>query len=144
MSQRRPPRHRGFTLMEVLLVLVILVILGSMAVGLFMGTRERANIDSATIQIGMIETSVDLYQLHMNAYPSSLDDLMQAPADAANPTKWSGPYLRKAIPVDPWGNEYQFAAPGKNNQNSYDFWSYGPDGTDGTEDDIGNWESSLL
>ncbi len=144
MLRRRRPRHRGFTLMEVLLVMVILVILGSMAVGFFMGTRERANIDAASIQIGMIETSVDLYQLHMNAYPSSLDDLMRAPTDAANPNKWGGPYLRKAMPLDPWGKAYQFAAPGKNNQSTYDFWSRGPDGADGTEDDIGNWESSSL
>ena len=142
MVLRRPPQRRGFTLMEVLLVLVILVILGSLAVGIFQGTREGANIDAATAQISLIESAIDLYQLHMNAYPSSLQDLVQSPADAANPNKWRGPYLKRNITLDPWGNEYQLVAPGQHNQNTYDFWSYGPDGADGTEDDIGNWESS--
>lgn len=143
MLQCRRPRRRGFTLMEVLLVMVILVILGSLAVGVFTGTRDRANIDAATAQIGLIKSQIDLYNLNMNAYPSTLDDLLNVPSEAANPKKWAGPYI-EALRPDPWGNEYQFAAPGEHNPNSFDFWSYGPDGTDGTEDDIGNWESSSL
>ena len=144
MTQRRPPRRRGFTLMEVLLVLVILVILGSLVVGIFQGTREGANIDAATAQISVIEHSIDLFQLHMNEYPTSIDDLVDPPADAANPNKWRGPYLKRNVRLDPWGNDYQFVSPGKHNQNTYDFWSYGPDGADGTEDDIGNWETNTL
>ena len=144
MTQRRPPRHRGFTLMEVLLVLVILVILGSLVVNVFLGTGEQAKIKAATAQTSLVETAVDLYHLDMSEYPNTLEDLALSPTDVANPNKWGGPYVKRRVSLDPWGNEYQFVAPGQHNQNTYDFWSYGPDGADGTEDDIGNWESNTL
>jgi general secretion pathway protein G len=68
-----------------------------------------------------------------------LSALMTPPGDLANPAKWKGPYLEKAIPADPWGRPFQYAAPGKHNPQSFDVWSLGPDGADGTEDDVGNW-----
>jgi general secretion pathway protein G len=54
--------------------------------------------------------------------------------------KWNGPYREKAVPSDPWGRQYQYASPGRHNTDSYDVWSLGPDGADGTDDDIGNWQ----
>lgn len=146
-SGRRVPRpmregSTGFTLMEVLLVLVILVILGSFAVNIFSGTRNKANIDAAKTQVSLVDNAARLYQVHMNRYPESLDDLLQRPADAANATEWGGPYLQKRVPPDPWGNPYRYLAPGKRSPDAFDVWSLGPDGVDGTEDDIGNWESS--
>ena len=133
-------RRQGFTLIEVLLVLVILVILGSFAVTIFTGTQEKAKLDQARAQIGLVEKAAQFYQLHMSEYPGTLEDLTNPPADARNPDKWHGPYLQKQIPLDPWGNQYLYACPGRHNPASFDVWSAGPDMVDGTEDDIGNWE----
>jgi general secretion pathway protein G len=141
MSQRKP-RHRtraGFTLIEVLLVLIILVIIGSLAVNVFTGTQDRASINAAKSNVAPVRTAIDLYKLDMNKYPTKLSDLWEKPSDATQGDKWNGPYLEKLKP-DPWGNEYQYTAQGKKNTNKYDFWSNGPDGQTGTDDDIGNWE----
>lgn len=132
--------REAFTLIEVLMVLVILVILGSFAVTIFTGTQDKAKIDQAKTQISIVESAARLYQLHMNSYPGTLEDLVTAPADARNPAKWGGPYLEKRVPLDPWDNEYRYAYPGKRNPEKFDIWSSGPDTTDGTDDDIGNWE----
>jgi general secretion pathway protein G len=129
----------GFTLIEVLLVLIILVILASLAVNQFGGVKERANIDAAKSQVGLVKSSIDMYRLHTNKYPSKIDELWEEPGDSSLADKWSGPYLEK-LKEDPWGNEYQYTAEGKKNSGKYDFWSNGPDGKSGTEDDIGNWE----
>lgn len=131
---------RGFTLMEVLLVLVILVVLGSMAVGVFSGTQERALKDAARSQIGIFERAVDIYKHHTKEYPKNLEDLAKRPSGDIG-DRWEGPYI-KGAKKDPWENPYQFAAPGKKNPDTFDIWSTGPDGRDGTDDDIGNWETS--
>lgn len=136
---RKHDRRQGFTLMEVLLVLMILVVLASMAVTIFGGTQEQALKDAAKGQIGVFKTAISTYQLYAKSYPSSLKDLVDKPSDSKLAEKWHGPYLDR-MPVDPWENEYKIAAPGKHNTESYDVWSIGPDGQDGTADDIGNWE----
>ena len=133
-------RRDGFTLMEVLLVLIILVVLAALSVGVFTGTRKKANEQATRAQIGALETPIDTFQMHCNQYPNSLADLRQSPSDAAMAKNWGGPYLKKAVGVDPWGNPYQYLTPGKHNTDTYDIWSHGPNGQDGTEDDIGNWE----
>lgn len=139
-----PRRERsGFTLMEVLLVLVILVILASLAVNTYSGVQNRALRDAAKSKIGMIASQIDTYQLHMRNYPGSLQDLVNKPSDARAAERWSGPYLKEASAVnDPWDNEMKYAAPGKHNADTYDIWSAGPDGQDGTGDDIGNWNNT--
>ena len=134
--------HRiGFTLIEVLLVLIILVILGSLAVSVFTGTQDKANINAAKAQIGLVSEPINRYRLDMNKYPQSLKDLWEEPSDSTLAEKWAGPYV-KELKNDPWGNPYQYSAEGKKNDNEFDFWSSGPDGRSGTDDDIGNWESS--
>ena len=123
--------------MEVLLVLVILVILGSMA-GIFIrGARNRAMIDAARTQIGMFEGAIDMYELHMLSFPSSSEGLqsLRQPPGGSDSTRWAGPYLEKEVPPDPWGNPYQYQLVDTEN---YRLWSYGPDGVDQTEDDITN------
>jgi len=138
----RNDRH-GFTLMEVLLVLVILVILASLAVSTYSGVQNRALRDAAKSKVGLIAGQVDTYQLHMRKYPGTLQDLIDRPSDAAAAENWSGPYLKESGALrDPWNNDFKFATPGKHNPNSYDIWSVGPDGQDGTDDDIGNWQKS--
>ena len=135
----RAGRRAGFTLIEVLLVLVILVILGSLAVTAYGPMRKKANIDAAKAAVSMFETPLEAYHLHMDAYPPSLDALRSPPGDAGS--NWSGPYVKTEIPLDPWRQPYRYESPGRHNPVSYDLWSAGPDGVDGTADDIGNWAS---
>lgn len=134
-SHRRRPRRHGFTLMEVLLVLVILVILGSMA-GIFIrGAQKKARIDAARSQIGIFENAIKLYELNMMQYPSSSEGLQALRNASADSTNWTGPYLDREVPPDPWNNPYQYQL---ENTEVYRIWSFGPDGVDGTEDDISN------
>ena len=130
----------AFTLIEVLLVLVILVILGSLATNVFIGTQDTANINAAKAQMGIITDPMNRYRLDMNKFPSKLEDLWEEPSDSELRDRWSGPYVEK-LKDDPWHNPYQYLAEGKKNTNKYDFWSNGPDGQSGTDDDIGNWEN---
>jgi general secretion pathway protein G len=143
-NQRRRDDRRlaaGFTLMEVMLVLVILVILASMAVNTFWGAQERADHNAAATQVGFYARALDRYRLDMKKYPGSLQELLTKPNDAATANRWGGPYMDK-IAQDPWYKDYHYVSPGKHNPDSFDVWSSGPDGQDGTADDIGNWTSS--
>jgi len=140
-----PPsrRRRGFTLMEVLLVLVILVALASMAVLAYRPIQEKADIQNAKIQVGNLCGALDLWYQDFKSYPDPnewtvLLTAKDVPA-GVNERKWNGPYLKTAVPLDPWGNPYIFKSPGDYNPRSYDVFSAGPDQTEGTEDDIGNW-----
>jgi general secretion pathway protein G len=128
----------GFTLMEVLLVLVILVVLASMAVSIFSGTQDQAMKDAAKGQVGIFKGAVNLYKFHTKNLPGSLNDLVNKPGDTKAAERWAGPYLDR-VPLDPWDRDYKFVAPGKHNADSFDIYSVGPDGNDGTDDDIGNW-----
>jgi general secretion pathway protein G len=131
----------AFTLIEVLLVLIILVVIFSIVTPKLFGTKEKADIDATKVQIGAMQSAFDLYRLHTNRYPVQLEDLWKEPSDAALAEKWGGPYLDQLKP-DPWGNPYQYSAEGKHNPDKYDLWSYGPDGQNGSDDDIGNWDKS--
>jgi general secretion pathway protein G len=140
----RKDRRRGFTLMEVLLVLVILAVLGSLAALSYDAIRRRADLNAAKSQIGLFKTPIQMYQMAIGSFPTTaqgLDSLRAAPGDLPNPAKWDGPYLDKEVPLDPWDKPYQYASPGSHNPDGYDVWSSGPDGVNGTDDDIGNWES---
>ncbi len=148
-KMRKPCRRRrgGFTLVEVLLVLVILVILVSLVVGTYTKAQKKARVNSARTQIGLFEQPIEMFYLDVNFYPSTqqgLDALNQQPGDLANPARWDGPYLKKRVPLDPWDMPYQYECPGKFNVNSFDIWSFGPDTSDGTDDDIGNWEMEAV
>jgi general secretion pathway protein G len=140
--QAPQPSRTGFTLMEVLLVLVILVVLASMAVTIFGGTQEQAMKDAAKGQVGIFKSAINLYKFHTKSYPESLEGLISRPGDAKLAERWAGPYIDATkVPLDPWDRPYKFAAPGKHNTDTFDVWSVGPDGQDGSDDDIGNWET---
>jgi general secretion pathway protein G len=143
-SARRRTRagvRRGFTLIEVLLVLIILVVIGSLVAPNIFGIQDQADRTAAKAQIGPVKTAIRMYKLNMGTYPASLDDLFEKPTDADQAEKWgTEPYLEEKLPPDPWGNDYQYAQPGEHNTDGFDFWSNGPDGESGTDDDIGNWE----
>lgn len=133
----------AFTLMELLLVMAILVILLGLVAPRFMGTQKKANINAAKSQIGLFKPALDMYATDLNTYPATeqgLVSLVEVPSDLENPKKWTGPYLDK-LPKDPWGNDYQYAYPPSNGKKDFpDIWSLGPDGEDGTDDDITNWD----
>ena len=141
-SDNQRPRT-AFTLIEVLLVLVILVVLAAMVVPYFGQTQEGALKKAAAADVSSIKRQISVYKLHTYSYPATLGDLVTKPGDAAIANRWEGPYLEGGkVPLDPWGREYRFAAPGKHNPDMFDVWSTGPDGQDGTADDIGNWTAT--
>jgi general secretion pathway protein G len=134
MKRRRRSQH-GFTLLEVLLVLTILVILGS-TVGVFLSrTQTTAQKKVAKIQVDALAQLMEQYHIDVGTFPASqqgIDALFTAPADLADPSRWAGPYSKKQVEPDPWLNPYQYESTG----DSFRVWSFGPDGQDGTEDDI--------
>ncbi len=139
---KRSRRRRGLTLIEVLLVLVILVIIGSLAVVAYGPIQRSAFIKAADAQIKAFKTPLQAFRLDQGNFPNTsqgLQALRAEPSDLAVPGKWNGPYLDSQVPLDPWGNPYRYESPGKQQTDWPDIWSYGPDGMDGTEDDIGNW-----
>ncbi|MEM9657403.1 MAG: type II secretion system major pseudopilin GspG [Planctomycetota bacterium] len=132
--------RRAFTLVELLLALTLLVVIGGIVASSFSGTQDRASRDAARSSIGLIKVALDRYRFDMNVYPSDLDELWEKPREQKSSRYWKGPYVDR-IKLDPWGNEYEYRQEGSKNSNAYDFWSPGPDGRTGTDDDIGNWES---
>jgi len=129
---------KGFTLVELMLVVVILGILVAMVVPRLAGRSEQARKAAAKTDIeANISLALDMYELDNGAYPESLDALINKPSSEAE--KWNGPYLKKK-PIDPWGREYMYKSPGTHNKD-YDLYSLGADGTEGGGDDVTNWES---
>ncbi len=125
---RRRRRSRGFTLMEILLVLAILVVLGAMVGVGYSRVQVNAMKSAARTQIGLLEDATKLYILDVGSPPSSLDALITAPPDLANPAKLQGPYLEKTtLPVDPWNNAYQYEVTDPTN-GKFRIWSAGPPG----------------
>ncbi|HEY2882105.1 MAG TPA: type II secretion system protein GspG [Pirellulales bacterium] len=126
---RRPARRRedraAFTLMEVLLVLVILVVLGSLAVSVYTGVRKNALHQAAQVQVNTLSDDCQLYYNDMNAWPSDLKDLRVDPTGGSG--AWHGPYSDRELDPDPWGNAYMYDADGKTKHNGDkpDIWSNG-------------------
>lgn len=133
-------KQRGFSLLELMVVLVILGILASMIVPNVMGSRDEGERQKVVSDIVALENALDMYRLDNGIYPTTeqgLDALVNEPRMDPQPRRYrQGGYIRR-LPRDPWGNEYQLLNPGQ--YNTIDIFSAGPDGQPGTDDDIGNW-----
>lgn len=138
--QRR--RRRGFTLIEVLLVMAILVALAALVVPRLLGTQEGAQIDNAKLQVTQFDGEAFRYKMDTGVFPTTEQGL-KALAAVPNPPpqNWRGPYSANAERLDPWGNPYNYQFPGARNGDPKkpDIWSNGPDRANGSPDDIGNW-----
>jgi general secretion pathway protein G len=141
--KNQKPQRGGFTLVEVMIVLFILVMIGGFAVVAIQGQRATAQKRTALAYTKMLSTQVKSFDGIASRLPTTaegLTALVVRPADLSE-ANWGGPYLESfAVSRDPWGNEYQYISPGKDGR-PYDIWSFGPDGMDGTDDDIGHWMS---
>ena len=145
MSVPSTQRQRGFTLIELMVVIVILGLLATVVTLNVMPSQDRAMVEKARADIAVLEQALETYRLDNLAYPSSgqgLAALQRAPQDLSQPQRYRpGGYVRR-LTADPWGNPYQYRQPG-NDGRSFDVWSQGADGADGGSDDnadIGNWQ----
>src|ERR1700722_10579272 len=128
----------GFTLVELLLVLVILGILAALVLPKFSGRSEQARVTAAITQIATFKTALGAYEVDTGSYPRGQDGLRSLVIPPAGVGGWHGPYLESDVPLDPWGHPYTYTYPGKINSSGYDIVSAGPDGQFGTADDIYN------
>lgn len=128
----------GFTLIELMLVVIIIGVLVAMVMPRLVGRSEEARITAAKADINAnLALALDLFELDNGRYPTTQEGLNALKNKPSALTNWKGPYIKK-IPIDPWGQPYKYNFPGRHD-NDYDLFSLGKDGTEGTSDDIGNW-----
>lgn len=150
MKQER--KRRGFTLVELMVVLAILVLLVAMVGPRLLGTQKKADVKATIQQVENLANCLNLYAVDNRTFPTSeegLKALLEQPTESTTVTtqstnRWDGPYLdAEELPLDPWGNAYGYEFPPTHGKRK-DFpniWSTGPDGEDNTGDDITNWTS---
>lgn len=136
--------RRAFTLLEILLVVGLLALLAAFVVPSLVGQAGKAKIDLARAAIGpngTISREVDMFKFNCGVWPEELKYLYEKPQDDTLAKKWIQGIKDPGGLKDPWDHDYQYRAPGEKNKDGIDLWSLGPDGLDGTEDDIVNWET---
>lgn len=137
---------RGFTLIELLVVLVVIAILATLVAPSVFQHVGTAKTTTAKSQIEMLGSALDAYRLDNGGYPSTaqgLTALWTEPTLDPRPTNWRGPYLRKAVPADPWGRPYVYRSPGEQSRTGYDLSSLGADGQPGGTGeaaDVTSWQ----
>ncbi|HVY69227.1 MAG TPA: type II secretion system major pseudopilin GspG [Verrucomicrobiae bacterium] len=138
-------RSAGFTLLEIMVVVIVIGILAATIIPQFMTTTSDAKISQAKSQVAEMEAAVERFHVQMDRYPTTeegLKVLVEKPSTDDN-THWGGPYVSQIRP-DPWGTPYQYASPGTHNPSRFDLWSRGADKADGGANeaaDLGNWQS---
>lgn len=134
-------RQAGFTLIELLVVMVILGLLAALVVPNYMKQGDKARVNTTRAQIEMIGTALDTFRLDIGRYPNSQEGLEALRTRPSGLDRWDGPYLKKDIPKDGWGNSFVYRSPGE--QEPYELLSYGADGVaggSGVDADIKSWE----
>jgi len=129
-------RNKGFTLIEIMVVMVILGLLVAIVAPNIMGRSDQAKVTVAETQLSNIANALDLYRLDNSHYPSTqqgLEALVRRPSGSPEPRNWNADGYLKSVPEDPWGNEYQYVSPGT--EGPYDLYSFGSDGQEGGEGD---------
>ncbi len=133
MARQAHPTHpwpaAGFTLLELLVVMVIIGLLVGYVAPRYFAQVGKSEIKAARAQMAAIESSLDQYRLDVGRYPSTELGLAALFAQPANEPRWAGPYMKKQVPPDPWGNAYVYRMPGEHGE--YDLYSYGKDGQPG-------------
>ncbi|MDW3685651.1 type II secretion system major pseudopilin GspG [Cupriavidus sp. CV2] len=133
-------RTNGFTLLELLVVLVIIGLLAGLVAPKYFAQLGKSNISIAKAQISSLGKALDQYRLDVGSYPTTEERLDALVAKPQSEPRWSGPYLEKAVPMDPWGRPYQYRSPGEHGD--YDLVSFGKDGQaggDGENADVTSW-----
>ena len=133
-------KQKGFTLLEIMVVIVILGILASMVVPNLMGSKDKADRQKVVTDVIALENALDMYKLDNGSYPSTeqgLEALVEEPSGSPEPRNYREDGYIKRLPQDPWGNDYVLNSPGEHGK--IDILSVGQDGEEGTDDDIGNW-----
>lgn len=138
-KENKDKRLKGFTLIELMLVVVIIGALVAMVMPRLTGRGEQARIAAAAADIGAnIATGLKLYELDNGNFPSTTEGLSALLAKPTSAKNWNGPYLEKK-PIDPWGKEYEYKYPGEHRKADYDLYSLGKDGVE-SADDVTNWQ----
>ena len=135
-------RDAGFTLIEMMVVMVIIGLLMALVGPRFIRQAEVAKVKAARAQIELLGTALDTFRLDVGRYPSSQEGLAALRLRPGGTDRWDGPYLKKDVPKDPWDRPYYYRSPGENGR-PYDLYSLGADGTpggDGDSRDITSWE----
>lgn len=133
-------KNRGFTLLELLVVMVIIGLLAGYVGPKYFAQIGKSEVKTARAQIDAFEKAIDTYRLDTGHYPTTEQGLNALMVQPANEPKWGGPYLKKSVPLDPWGKPYMYKQPGEHGD--YDVFSYGKDGQLGgsaESADITNW-----
>ena len=134
-------KEKGFTLIEMLIVMVIIGLLAALVGPRMFGKVEKSKQKAAKAQIALFETALDTYRLDVGKYPTTDMELQALRVRPEDVEKWDGPYLPKEIPLDPWGHSYEYRSPGEHGE--YDILSLGADGSpggDGVDVDIVSWK----
>ncbi|MEX0323397.1 MAG: type II secretion system major pseudopilin GspG [Puniceicoccaceae bacterium] len=140
-KSRSKPRRSGFSLVEMLIVIALIAVIGTLAIPKIVDyfSGAQASVAEEFVKSGL-KLPLTKYRIDTGSFPSTEDGglmaLLNQPSGMEG--KWKGPYIDE-LPDDPWGTPYQYKYPGTHNKSGYDFWSFGPDKSPSPEDNIGNW-----
>ena len=141
-------RRGGFTILELLIVIGIILAIGGIVTVNLMGMSDKADVSLTKVKIQNVGRALDNYKLDMKRYPTEEEGIAvlwdkELPEDEADQAKWQGPYLEEPAPQDTWGFEWVYRSPSETEGVPYDLISVGPDGEEGTDDDLSNLEGRV-